>query len=106
MAAGWRASGRARAAAAGLQQARTSGQDTPAASLPLHSLRSRPTHIHSPPTSPQIHAGNVEVCVVGDFEPAELEAAVLRYLGTVGTQPKVGGAGAAVAGGTPTWASG
>ncbi|KAL4457809.1 hypothetical protein ABPG75_012674 [Micractinium tetrahymenae] len=37
----------------------------------------------------QIHAGNVEVSVVGDFEPAELEACVLKYLGSVSPEPKV-----------------
>ena len=30
-----------------------------------------------------IVAGNLEVSVVGDFEPAELEDCLLRYVGTV-----------------------
>lgn len=33
--------------------------------------------------SAQLRAGNLEVCVVGDFDPAELEDAALKYLGTV-----------------------
>lgn len=31
----------------------------------------------------QLHAGNIEISVVGDFDPAELEDKVIKYLGTV-----------------------
>ena len=37
----------------------------------------------------QMHAGNVEVSVVGDLDAAELEACVLKYLGTVSPGVKV-----------------
>lgn len=44
----------------------------------------------------QLHAGNLEVSVVGDIELEELEEAVLMYLGTV--QPKAGAENLANAG--------
>ena len=31
----------------------------------------------------QLHAGNLEINVVGDFDPVELEDLLLRYIGTV-----------------------
>ena len=31
----------------------------------------------------QLHAGNIEINVVGDFDPVELEDLVKKYLGTV-----------------------
>ena len=44
----------------------------------------------------QLHAGNLEVSVVGDIDLEELEEAVLMYLGTV--QPRSGAASLAAAG--------
>lgn len=35
----------------------------------------------------QLHAGNLEINIVGDFNPAQLENLVLRYLGTVRPVP-------------------
>lgn len=40
----------------------------------------------------QIHARNIEVTIVGDFEEAELEDAVLKYLGTVSQNRDISGA--------------
>lgn len=36
-----------------------------------------------------LHPAAAQVSVVGDFDPAELEACVLKYLGTVSPEPKV-----------------
>lgn len=44
----------------------------------------------------QLHAGNLEVSVVGDFDPEELEEAVLTYLGTVATKKIAQSAGDAL----------
>ena len=35
----------------------------------------------------QLHAGNLEISIVGDLEESEVEDAVLRYLGTVSPRP-------------------
>lgn len=62
-------------------------------SPPFSSLLTPGTLYANNPCAMQIWAGNVEVSVVGDIDPAELEACVLQYLGTVSPQPKVGAYG-------------
>ena len=37
----------------------------------------------------QLHAGNLEVSIVGDIEQEDLESMALRYLGTVAPRPDV-----------------
>lgn len=44
----------------------------------------------------QLHAGNLEVCIVGDFEEADVEDCVLRYLGTVAPRSETAAAPAHV----------
>lgn len=38
----------------------------------------------------QLHAGNLEVSIVGDIQPEELERLALSYLGTVQPRPEAG----------------
>ena len=45
----------------------------------------------------QLHAGNLEISIVGDFDENELEHSILMYLGTVEPKPDMPGAGDAIA---------
>ena len=45
----------------------------------------------------QLHAGNLEISIVGDFDEAELEQSILMYLGTVEPKPSLPLAGDAIA---------
>ena len=45
----------------------------------------------------QLHAGNLEISVVGDFDESELDHSILMYLGTVEPKPDLPGAGNAIA---------
>lgn len=45
----------------------------------------------------QLHAGNLEISIVGDFDENELEQAILMYLGTIKPKPNAQGPGNALA---------
>jgi predicted Zn-dependent peptidase len=44
----------------------------------------------------QLHAGNLEISIVGDFDEGDLEDSILTYLGTVEPKPDMPGAGDAI----------